>query len=569
MSEATLTTARDSHQRLCQSVHEPYPLIALARGHHQNKRGEPMSFADKPYLLPLYATWLNNEGADVCKAPQTGITELLIQLMLYKAGWQGRICAYVLPQYKTGERFVSQRIDPVMIRVGAYAERMGGAQWGAGRTPGNLKVKRFGSEGSLLFLGSNTPADFLEFSADTIIVDEYDECNIANVGKARDRLRESRDPQLFRVSNPKSSGQGVTRLWREGSRGKWNHQCPRCNHRQPLDWFKHFVRQEKDGRWMPRDTERAMNPGLGDLRPVCAKCNRTWSRVHKGSRWVHERRQRRETIHISRLDVLSSTHEPQPIRGFFAEWIAAQGDIRLLALFYVGVLGWPHEAIGSRITQEMLEAARSGTEPTDWQGGEQYEDVPVVMGVDVGSVLNVKISVIEPHPTDPEKTVRRCIRTCTVAQFEDLYDLQALYFVDVMVIDALPETRKAKEVRDHYFDYGGCEVWLCQYFPTGKVGADAFGIRMNYEDQVVTVDRTQLLDTTMAELNTGQATLPSDSGTILGFDDQMKAPIRKLNERGDRMIWDEGSEADHFRHADAYERVAKELFDRGGSFQSI
>ena len=100
--------------------------------------------------------------ASLSKAVQTGISELMILLMLYAAGWQDRIAAYVLPQYRTSGRFVSQRIDTVLARTPAYMRRLPGGELGMedASGKGNLHLKRFGRRGSLLFLGSNTPADF-------------------------------------------------------------------------------------------------------------------------------------------------------------------------------------------------------------------------------------------------------------------------------------------------------------------------------------------------------------------------------------------------------------------------
>ena len=116
---------------------------------------------------------------------------------------------------------------------------------------------------------------------------------------------------------------------------------------------------------------------------------------------------------------------------------------------------------------------------------------------------------------------------------------------------------------------GTCEVWLCRFHPTPRVGQEAFGLRIEWQERVVHVDRTQLLDTTLDELNIGERTLPSDAGTVLGFMEQMRAPVRVLDEARQRYIWSEGDDPDHFRFADAYERVALEMHDRGGGFYDL
>jgi hypothetical protein len=543
----------------------------MARALHHNKRGQPITFADKPYLIPLYA-WMDAlQEASFCKATLTGISELFIQKILHDAGWKNRICAYIMPQYQTSERFVGERIDPLLTDVPAYAGRVPGGEYGANaKTQGSLKRKRFGPLGGLLFLGSNTPSDFLEFSADTVIVDEYDACEFENVAKVWDRVRESSYPQVFKVSNPSRPKDGVNKIWKDGSRARWFHRCPGCGERQPLDWEEHFVRKADDGRWVPRDDARAGDLMTGDLRPVCRRCHQPWERIAEGSCWVGEFPQKPAAFHISRLDVLATTREPQPVRRFYSEWCAAQGNSAKLRAFSTGVLGWLREESGSRISVELLERAEAGQEPLDYTGGEAYKKLTVVMGVDIGTLLHVSISVLERVE---DRYVRRRGRLlCTVNTKDEIYRLQRVFNVGTMCLDVGPETRLVKEIRDHFQESGECEVWLCRFSPTPRVGEEAFGLRVmehGWQERVVTADRTQLLDTTLEELASGARTLPSDSGTVLGFHDQMRAPVRVLDEKGQRYIWTEGSDPDHFRFADAYERVAQEMQDRGGGFFSV
>lgn len=559
-----------THAATSHALHSRYPFLGMARVHHSNKRSQPMSFADKPYLIPLYVMIAGLADVTFCKAVQTGLSELLIAYSLHEAGWNDRICAYVLPQYKTSERFVADRIDPLIMRTPAYKNRLPGGDFGLENvtSKGNLKRKRFGPRGSLLFLGSNTPSDFIEFSCDVAIVDEWDNCDLTNVSNIKDRTRESDAAQIIRVSNPRLPGRGVTRRWKQGTQGRWNHKCSRCNERQHLDWFKHFVEKDNAGNFWPRDKARMNDRMMGDLRPVCQRCGKPWDRVASGGAWVSAEPQREEvTFHISRLDVLSSKRDPQPIRAAYKEFITAQTDRNAMKTFWAGFLGWAYEPAGTSVTQEILDAAAVDQPPLDVNGGEKYEDMTVVMGCDVGSVLNVKISSLSINRDDEKHPyVRNTLWTGTVTEFDDLITLIDRYHVDACVIDAMPETRKCKELRDHFAYKGTCEVWLARYHPTPKVGADAFGLRMDYNERVVTSDRTQLLDTCLDDLKFGRNKLPGDIGTVLNFADQMRAPKRIIDEKTQRAIWEEGADPDHYRHADAYERVAVEIHDRSGGF---
>lgn len=555
------------HATVTASVHARWPLLEIARAHHSNRRAESISFADKPYLISLYAELPTMEDASFVKAPQTGLSELLIQHILWSAGWRDRICAYVLPTYVVRDRFVSERIDPLLLRTPAYAARLPGGELGLAEGSENLKRKRFGPRGSLLFLGSNTPNDFLEFSADVAIVDEWDVCVEEHVAGIHDRVSESSYPQVIRVSNARRE-KGIETYFAAGSQEQWFQRCTRCGHRQAIGWESHIVHVDALGLWRPRDTEREADRDLGDLRPVCERCHRPWERVAEGGAWVAEYPRRPErSFRITRLDVLSSHADRQPIRSAFVEFIKAQGNPTLLSLFWMGKLGRLYRSAGSRVSDEDLD--RASTEPPlDPNGGRDYDQPAVVMGVDVGAILHVTISVLGTRPgkgEDDEQYVRRGRYVCTVPSFDEVIRLIDLFRVDACVIDAAPETHEAKRVRDHYRNGAGedrCSVWLARFHATPRVGADELAVRLDYEEHVITADRTQLLDVTYAEIRDGRRTLPSDVDTVLHWRDQMRAPVRKIE--GERAVWDEGTAADHFRFADAYERLALELWTRSG-----
>lgn len=563
-----LERALSLHTGMCGSLHSEYPLMGIARAFHRNRRGDPISFKEKPYLIPLYTCLLNMERADFCKGVQTGISELFIQLMLYEAGWQDRIVAYVLPTFGSSGRFVADRVDPLLSSVPAYAARVPGGEEGIqSGSKGNLKRKRFGRNGALLFLGSNSDSDFSEFSADLGIIDELDECDEGNISKMPDRLRESKFPQLLRVSNPGIAGRGIHKAWKDGSRARYHHQCTRCGERQYLDWFVNFVRRIDDGTWVPRDSYRWANPNEGDLRPVCRRCKDPWTPVVQGGLWIAESPGKTPSFHMSRLDILPPA-KGSPIRVYFAEWLLAQTNPALLSAFWRGTLGWPHEGTGQRISEEMLEMASLRQLPNDTNPDpEIYKKKTVIMGVDVGSVLNVWIDELEDgiknKDGEGDDYRRRSRYICAVLQFEDLHRLIKEYAVQVLVIDAAPETRKAKEIRDHYAG-SEVQVWLCRFHPQARIGKAAFGLKMEHVEHVITVDRTQLLDCTFDEIRTGSHSMPLDYSTISGLSDQLKAPVRKLDAHSQRYVWEEGNDPDHYRFADAYARVAQEIYDRSG-----
>lgn len=540
------------------------PMLGQVLCHHRNTRGQPMSFLNYPSLPPLYKL-LPEEGADICKAVQTGLSELMINLCFYHAGSLGRIVAYVLPTFGGRDRFVAQRINRILLQSEGYRVLLPN-----GKETGNNKLKRFGS-GSMLFLGSNTPVDFVEFSADTLIIDELDQCDPANLAKGKDRLRASSDPKMYRLGNPTLPNIGISKLYDEGSQRLWYTVCDHCGEWQTLDWFENVVRKTEDGDWVPRDPRISLKVGewkvfKGNIDPVCRKCHRPFVR-HRRGEWVANYVGReRESFRMTRLDVLSD-----PLLDLYKEWMLGQGDMNRLSTFYTSVLGQGFEHSGARLTGEHLHNVATGDE-LDYGGGDYLADRVVSMGVDVGSVLNVMISVAEVREETNEHgelidiAVRNTIFVGACKHFEELQDMILRYRVDCVVIDSMPETRKCQELRDWAMEETECFVWLCRFHPNAKVSHSEYGRKLNWRDRTVTVDRTQIIDFTFDEIVNGNRIFPSDVFTVLGFVDQMRAPVRVVDTEKSRIIWTENGAADHYRFADVYNRIAFDLSEMNGSF---
>ncbi len=541
------------------SLAREFPILGLAMTQHRSMRGDPLSFQSMPYLVELYADARKIEALVARKAVQTGVSEWNIQVLLDAAGWRGRIVAYVLPTYGIRNRFVQSRVNPLLVGVPAYRDRSPGGAFGEAKAAasGNLSAKRFG-RGGILFLGSGTASDFIEFSADVLFVDEFDRCNKGNLAMAEDRLRASPYPQHFYVGNPTLPRVGVSKLYDESDRRRWFHRCSHCGERQPLDWFAHVVERDDSGRWRPRDT-RAFAQG-DPIRPICLRCREPFERLAEGALWVPEDPGNpMRGYHISRLDVLSDS-----LLDLFGEWVSAQGSPDLLRAFYTSVLGMPFEFEGTRLTTAALEAACADEPDLDYTGGERYADRVVTAGVDVGSLLHVTISVVERDEDGNPLRRARFVGTCQ--RFEEVEDLLDRFRVDLCVIDAAPELHKAQEIRDRYIEKGSTDVWLCRFYPTPRVDAQKYGMKLDYRSRVVQVDRTSVFDVSFYDVVEGRRRFPLDSLSVLGWAEQMKAPVRVTDTERSRIVWTEGSAPDHFRLADVYDRVAIDLLDAGGRF---
>lgn len=566
-------------------VAERAPLLGLARTAHHNQRGQPLGFADKPFLVELYAQGPSLDEIVVRKAVQVGVTEWLILLCLHAAGWKGRFVAYAMPTFGVRDRFVQTRINPLLAAVSAYRERLpGGAKdlalgpRGGAAPAASVRRKRFG-QGSLLFLGSNSDGDWVEFSSDMLVVDEYDQCDQINLAKGIDRLREAKGgKQRVLVGNPTQPRFGISKLYGGTDKRRWHHTCASCGERQPLEWEVNVVVRGDDGVWRLRDTDRVdrlvrLRHGAvdvakrGDVRPICRRCRRPFERRAMAGQWVSEVQERvvRRGYHMSRLDCLSDR-----LVDLYAEFIAAQGNTAKLGAFFAGVLGLPYEHAGSALTDSELDAVSTGG-ALDYIGGDTYGAELVTAGIDVGSVLNVQVSVVRDVDGKPARETRWVGATTS---FDDVRDILIRYRARYAVIDAAPETREAKRLRDHFREADGAtQVWLCRL--TGgrsgpvRVGDQEYGMSIDWNDQVVTCDRTQLVDAATDDFRCGRRVLPVDVRTVLGWAEQMRAPKRVVDFETGRVKWSEGDDPDHYRFADVYDRVASDLSQYGATLSWV
>ncbi|GAI39362.1 unnamed protein product [marine sediment metagenome] len=171
------------------------------------------------------------------------------------------------------------------------------------------------------------------------------------------------------------------------------------------------------------------------------------------------------------------------------------------------------------------------------------------MGVDVGSVLNVRISSYEGGQ-------RRAVYIGIVQDFGDLRDLMLRFHVGLCCIDALPETRKAKEFAKAF---------------EGKVKLVYF----SSQEELLTLKksddgyaeahcaRTQLLDEVMAEFTGGRNILPRNVEEVEDYVKQVTAPVRIIRqdrEGRDKATWI-ASSPDHYLFAEAYDVLASKLLE--------
>ncbi len=522
--------------------------FALLR--HTTTRGEPMTFARRPYLLPIY---LDRSRERVFrKSVQCGISELLIIDALESAD-RGLACLYVMPTQEKRQKFVANRVDRAIRASRFYRSRL---RSGAGRA-NTVGLKHFGP-GVISFVGSNADNEFVEFPADLVIVDEYDRCMQRNMPLVRDRLAASPHKLAVVASTPTVAGFGVAPLFDASDAKEWHVHCQTCGEWQPLDFFVNVCRREGDDAWELLDREWATAPdgdmhrnpllqeqkGNGtcpraarDVHVMCRKCGRPLDRLGPGE-WVARHPDRDVSgYHVSQLFVPTCR-----VSDLWHDWGKALRSDWERQRFHNSLLGEPYTAEGGGLAREGLFACRRDYEMPPSATG-------CTMGVDVGKWFHVRVS------DQPEPGVRRAVFIGRVQTTDELDRLMHRYDVQCCVVDAQPE---AHLIRHWQAAHKPGRIWRCVYSDD-----DVRELRKDRTEGIVRVARTPALDDATDDIVCGRNWLPRNAETLDDGDyiAQMLAPVRQLetDARGNpRYVWTKPA-ADHHRHADAYDKLASRL----------
>jgi hypothetical protein len=530
-------------------------------------------------------------------------SEFFNQFILHEAGWRGRLTAYAMPTASLRDEFV-KRINPLLIEVPAYRERLpavDAAQLQKATDTGSMRSKRFG-RGTMLFVSAKTGPDWVDYSVDTFVIDEYDPCLLEsriNIGKAADRLRASSRPRRYNIGNPDMPRAGIEGLWEAGDQRLFHWRCSHCGERQPIQWLENVVDRDDAGNWVIRDPEARKDP-TREIRPVCRRCHRPFERDPMTACWIPLCPERtRRSYRVARYDDLGAS-----LRVAWFEWLLAQPSTELTRLWWRGWEGIAFESASGGVARtDLQDAAILPPMPAD--GDSSLAGRAVTAGIDVGSLFH--ITVTQAARGAAGRAERRGLWVGTVRTPEQVHDVLRRFHVRTAVIDWGPETRISQEIRDYAREHYSCDVWLCRFSPADRAGAEEFGMRLDVHDRIAVVDRTQLLDAASDHVRLGgkagrqyraagvteppaiddrrkpveqaatwaaleevpdpggeRARLwPADVIDVAGFCDQMVAPRRVYTAEG-TVRWSEGGRPDHYRLADSYDLLAYVIDGQGG-----
>jgi hypothetical protein len=499
-----------------------YPRLYMAMMHHKTTQGKPLTFDDKQWLLDIYQD--NNSLITIVKCSQIGITELALCAMFMYAK-QGNRGLYILPSKEHRKTFVADRINRQKEWCEFYEQNIKETTTGS---DSNVYKTIFGQ--GWKFVGSNIRSDFFEFPCQVLFFDEYDLLDQENIIYALDRVSSMRSPIIWKFGNPTRSGFGIQKEFLQSDQREWHVKCNACEHEQILDWYLHFVEKENSDskEWRLKNK---------DGNPICLRCQQPFDRLNDGQ-WIALNPESKVSgYHLTRLFVNKDSTD-NDIVDLFNQFQKAQENPTALQNFHNNYLGITYEHSDFKITDDLLNKCY-------YRGETKFEPAAhrTIMGVDQGKNFTCVISMVwENEIID--------IYYAQVKRWSDVVDLEKTFNVTSVVVDA--QGGGYAEVRDYLT--GAAHRYACYYRPKDQIKNPLFNLKQ--AEQIVEVNRTELLDTVVKRFFDNKTHPRIDYKTILGGDylKQMTTSSRILDVGG-RPIWTKGD--DHFFHATAYCHLAK------------
>ncbi len=379
----------------------------------------------------------NSPRQVIKKCAQIGWCTLAILRSFHLANYAGANIIHTFPSRNMSKDFVVPKVNPLITNNKCIEDIV---------TVDSINLKKVGQR-FIYYRGSYEQTEAISISAHILINDEYDRSNQKVLKTYKSRLDDAKRerPELgweWQFSNPSLPSYGVDVWWERSDQKLWFIKCPHCNNEEALRFPENINFESK-------------------MR-ICAKCKKNLNPddLIKG-RWVAKYPDRDISgYHISQM---------------FVPWISAdkiiEDSLGDKEIFHNFTLGEPFVSQDTSLTREAIIKCLS-------PGGNPKTDVAI--GVDNG--------VIKHYVIGNRFGIFRIGKT---ESWEEIEELRNLYDAN-MVIDALPYPNTPQRLAN---DYAG-KVFIHYYQQDKK----SMGV-IRWEQQVVKSDRTKIIDSVVAEIN--------------------------------------------------------------------
>jgi hypothetical protein len=444
---------------------------------------------------------------------------------------------YILPTAQQASVFAQSRLDSIINMSPKLSDL-----FQAANSVGLKKTKHFSN---LFIRGSVSESGLVSVPVSTVVIDEYDRCNVKALSLAMERMSSFEEKTLFALSTPTLPEFGVDGLYRQGTQEEFMFKCPSCSKTIALRWPESF---EVRG-------DCATDERVHDSYIKCYECQAKLPHQLK-RQWLKDAQwQATAPAHGHRSFGISQLYAMALTPGELAiGYHRGVGDEIAAVEFFNQKLGIPYIMKGGQVTDVEIEAAIG----SHLKGSHDVDGKMIAMGIDVGSFLDVAICEytydedpwLEPHLRSTSKILYE--GRLAGGDFKGLEQFMTEYQVRHACIDFQPETNLAKAFARKFHGF----VSLVQY----RQGTEADEIKEKEDNDripILTVNRTAFLDYSIGRLHKpGKLILPSDVSGV--WREHIKAPCRTyvLDTMGKPVATYLSNKPDHSCHALALCEVA-------------
>jgi hypothetical protein len=467
------------------------------------------------YLVDLYRC--KAKEFVVMKSGQAGVSEFLVSYALHACDQRNANVLYVFPTEKVVSDFSTARLGPA-IEASEYLRQIviDGSSQGGMRGSDRITLKRI-RDRFLYFRGSQVQPDgsapqLKSVDADVLILDEVDELDQRSPAIAKKRLGHAAIHlgNTLWVSTPTYPGYGIHAEYLESDQRQWHIRCDSCGERQPLTIDNIVLEWDDLGRpvaWNGQNQKTAW--------AACRNCGSQLDRLGDGE-WVAEYPDiERPGFHLTKL------FSPHNQLIDVVKALDTVDETKRREAFNQD-LGIPYTPRGGSLTTEDLDACRREY----GHGPDRYKTC--YMGIDVGNVLHVVVRTMKDFQTGETKQLY-----AGEANWESIHNLIKIYRPSRIVVDALPETTQSRKLQSMY-PWG--MVWIA-YYPNQPLGSKKEEmLDWNVVQKHVLIDRTRMLDATLAGFYGRTSTLPAHARNIRDYYKQMRASIRTTKQTGSSEV---------------------------------
>lgn len=496
--------------------------------------GRTFDIEHHKYLVDLYRC--KAKEVVIMKSSQAGVSEWLVSYAIHTCDQRLGNVLYVFPTDNTVSDFSTARLGPA-IEASEYLGQIviDGSRQGGFYGSNRITLKRIRDRflyfrGSKVDLEGNAP-QLKSIDADCLILDEVDELDQRAPSIAKKRLGHAKADigNILWVSTPTFPGYGIHAEYLESDQREWYITCGSCGNKQPIT-IDDIVNE-----WDDAGRPIAWNGmAQGKAWAACRNCGGELDRLGDGEWIAQNPGHERAGFHLTKL------FSPHNQLLDIVKSLDTVDETKKREAFNQD-LGIPYTPRGGSITSEDLDACRR-----DYGHGPDFRK-SCYMGIDVGNVLHVVVRTLPDFLTKETKQLY-----AGESNWDSIHNLIKIYRPTKIVIDALPETTKSRELQKAY---PRNMVWIA-YYPNQPVGSKKEEMMdWNPIERTVLIDRTRMLDATFAGFYGRVSTLPAHSRNIRDYYKHMRASIRTTKKSGASEVEVATfvhTGADHYAHAELY-----------------